>query len=423
MTLPTSPSSPADDAAPVEVAPPSRPRRRPAPPAHPFFRFLFPLLVVVAGVAVVLLWREGAKAVLDTTDGTDVAAVDDHAAPGFLAFATPTPTLLVAHVDEADRLTGVTVLARTSLDEGGNLVVFSPDMLVELSEGGVILGPEYERGGGDALEAALGEYLGFGFTEKEPTIMSEERLATFLALVEPIPYFLTDDLVRADADGVEEVVYGSGFAQFTGLELAEIFGWRNPSERDAGRFTRQLAIWEAWLAQIGEADDLFGATLPFVEGLPPYLRALGTGTASLELAPANAVDFDPDNPFYALAPGNEDWPIEKGREMVPVPIGYAPGVWPTVQLLDGTGDADTRNAFLPAVVAAGAEIVVVGNALAFDVAETSVVYHDILDEDRARALGDSLGVPVRFEEDLDQPAQLTVTVGADSADLLARVRE
>lgn len=398
-------------------------RRRPAPPSHPLFRYGFPVLVIVAAVLVFSLWRDGAKAVLDTTDGESVSAVDDPAEPGFLAFAIPTPTLLVAHTDAADALVGVTVLARTSLDEGGHLVVFSPDMLLDLAGDDVILRQAYASGGGDALELAVGEYMGFGFTEVEPTIMPTERLAAFLAPVEPIPFFLTDDLVRLDADGNEEVVYESGPSRFTGAELAEIYEWRNPSERDDGRFTRQLAIWEAWLVQVGEADDLIAATLPFNDGLPPYLRAFGVGTVDLKFVPAVPVDFGAENPFYTLAPGRENWPVEKGREMVPLPIAYTPGAWPTVQLLDGAGAPANRDEVIPEVVAAGVEIAVIGNALSFEVAQSSVAYHDPVDADRAEALGTALGLPVRFEEDLDQPAELTVTVGLDAPDVFASLSE
>ena len=421
MTAPTSNEParhvPATDE-PPDAAPRRRERRRrPAPPAHPFFRFVFPLFIVAAGIAVFLLWREGAKAVLDTTDGEAVFAVDDPAEPGFLAFATPTPTLLVAHVDAADALIGVTVLARTSLDDGGTLVVYSPDMLLDLSGDDIILDELYATGGAEALELAVGEYMGFGFTEDEPMVMNTERLGAFLEQVEPIPFFLADDLVRVDAAGDVEVVYQSGAGEFTGPELAEIYEWRNPFERDDGRFTRQLAIWEAWLFRIAEADDLIAATLPFNAGLPPYLRAFATGTVDLELVPAVPLAFDPENPFYILAPGSESWPLDKGREMVPLPVAYAPGVWPTVQLLDGTGDATNRTRFLPTVVAAGAEIAVVGNAVSFDVAETYVAYHDVVDAERAVELANALGVEAVFEEDLDQPAELTVTVGLDAADL------
>ncbi|RMH84161.1 MAG: hypothetical protein D6683_02000, partial [Actinomyces sp.] len=63
-----------------------RRRRRPAPPAHPFWRFVFPVLVVAAGVGAALLWRAGTKAVLDSTDGRLIDVVTDPAAPGYEVF-------------------------------------------------------------------------------------------------------------------------------------------------------------------------------------------------------------------------------------------------------------------------------------------------------------------------------------------------
>jgi len=397
--------------------------RRPAPQANAFFRFGFPVLVAGAALIVFFLWKDGAKAVLDTTDGEQIDVVDDPAEPGFLAFATPTPTLTVAHVDADDVLVGVTVLARTSLDDGGSLVVFSPDMLISTDSGDAVLHDLYAEAGVDGIEAVIAEFMQFGFTD-DPMVMEPERLALFFKPLNTIPFFLTDDLVTIDADGAEEVVYESGFAQFGYEDLAEIYEWRNPTERDDGRFTRQLAIWEAWLAAIGEIDDeaeLYAATLPFDEGLPPYLRALATGAADLELVPAVPVDYDVERPFYTLANGQASWPIDKGREMVPLPASFAAGAWPTVQLLDGTGNAQNRGDFLPVVVAAGAEITVVGNALSFDIAETQVAYHDAVDEEAATDLAAVLGVAVRFEEDLDQPAEVTVTVGVDFADVMARL--
>lgn len=393
-------------------------RRRPAPSAHPVVGWGFPLLLVVAGVFVFVLWREGAKAVLDTTDGTDVVAVTDPTEPGFLAFAEPTPTLLVAHTDADDQLIGVTVLARTSLDAGGSLVVFSADMLLDLEgDADPVLHELYAVEGAEGLERVIGEWLGFGFTDPQPTTMEPERLLAFLELVEPLPLFLADPLVRVGDDGGVETVYPSGTGSFSAAEAVEIYGWRNPSESDYGMTTRQLAIWESWLVRIGEADDLIATTLPFNEGPPPYLRALGTGTAVLDTVPAVPVPFDPERPLYVLPEGQQAWPRSKGREMVPLPVAWAPGVWPTVQLLDGTGEATNRSRFVPVVAEAGAEITVIGNATAFGVAETYVAYHLEDDAAAAEALGAALGVPVRFEEDLDQPAQLTVTVGLDSADL------
>ena len=395
---------------PTEVRPRWR-RRRPAPRAHPFFRFVFPLLVVVAGVAVLLLWSEGTKAVLDTTDGAAVPFVTDPAEPGFIAFATPTPTILVAHTDDTDELLGVTILARTALDAGGSLAIFSADLLLDLEED-VILGRNYAEEGIDGLERVIGELMGFGFTE-EPMVMDPTRLALFLTLVEPIPFRLVDDLVEGNGEGGVTTVHEARSGDFDGAALASIYGWRNPSERDAGRFTRQLAIWDAWLARIGEADDLLAATLPFDEGLPPFLRSLGAGTLDAGLAPMSPLGFDPDSPIYTLTTDNFDWPETRAMEMVPLPVAHTPGARPTVQLLDGTGDPTNRELMLPIMVAAGAEISVIGNAPSFGVEETIVAYHDPKHEVAATELADAIDAPVVFDKDPNQPADLTVTIGTD----------
>ena len=106
-----------------------RRRRRPAPKASPFWRFLFPLLVVAAGVAVFVLWREGTKSVLDSIDGREVELVVDPAEPGYEAFVDPTPTLMVVHTEQG-ALVGVTVLAQTALEAGGSGVLLAADLLV-----------------------------------------------------------------------------------------------------------------------------------------------------------------------------------------------------------------------------------------------------------------------------------------------------
>ena len=395
--------------------PPRRRRRRPAPNANLFFRFIFPLLVVAAAVVVLLLWREGTKAVLDTTDGREVPLVTDPAEPGFLAFATPTPTMLIAHVDDGDSLVGLTVLARTALDEGATLVILSADMLVGSGEEAVVLGPLYGAEGVVGLERVMGEFFGFGFTD-DSMVMDPEALRAWLRLVEPIPFRLDDDLVDVVADGTTSVVIGAGGRAFDAETLAAVYGWRNPTEVDAARFTRQEAVWNAWLAQIAAADDPLAATLPFEDGLPAYLRALGTGDADVSLAPMAPFGFDPERPVYALAEADQDWPAEKALKMVPLPIAHRLGERPRVQVLDGTGDAANRDRMLPVLVGAGAEISVIGNASAFDVTETTVAYHQVRLEAVAVAFAAAIDAPVVFDDDPNQPVDLTVTIGTDVSD-------
>lgn len=389
-----------------------RRRRRPAPAANAFFRFVFPLLIVAAGLAVFFLWRDGTKAVLDTTDGEDVPVVTDPSEPGFLAFATPTPTLLIAHTDNDDTLVGVSVLARTALDEGGSLSILSADLLLDI-EDDVILDVAYREGGIDGLERAVAEWMDMGFTD-EPMVMSTERLSGFFDLIEPIPFVLVDDLVAADGEGGVEVVIAAGARDFESDELAAVYGWRNPGEPDATRFNRQLAVWQAWLDEIRLAEDPIAATLFFTEGLPPHLRAMGTGTADLEIAPMAPFWIDPDQPLYALQETDLEWPVQRRDETVPLPVGREPGALPTVQLLDGTGDAANRDAALERVVAAGGEVFIIGNAREFGVATTTVAYHLAENEPVAVAFAEAMGVAAEFVENPNEVVDLTVTIGFDA---------
>ena len=390
-----------------------RPRRRPAPPANPFFRFVFPALVVLAGVAVFLLWREGTKAVLDTTDGEDIPVVTDPDAPGFLVFAEPTPTLLIAHTSDDDVLTGVSVLARTALDEGGSLSILSADLLVTGIETDTVLNAAYDEGGIEQLEAVIGEWMGMGFTEPS-MVMSTERLIAFFELIDPIPFVLFDDLVAANGEGGVDVVIESGGRDFDAEELAAVYGWRNPGEPDATRFNRQLAVWETWLAQVRAAENPIDATLFFDEGLPPHLRAMGTGTADLEIAPMAPFWIDPEQPIYALQDEDLAWPESRRIETVPLPVGHKPGELPTVQVLDGTGEAANRNDALPRVVAAGGEVFIIGNAREFGVETTTVAYHIVENEAVAAEFAERMGVPVRFDENPNEVVDLTVTIGLDA---------
>ena len=168
-----------------------RRRRRPAPKANWFWRFLFPLVVVGLGYATFELWREGTMAVLDSTDGTLIEVVSDPNAPGFEAFVSSTPTMIVLHTDDTDRLVGVTVLARTLLDNGGQGVLLSADLAAD-GLGGATLADRYAAEGASAVERDVGTLFGFGFSET--LTLATADFGPLLALVEPLQFALLDDL-------------------------------------------------------------------------------------------------------------------------------------------------------------------------------------------------------------------------------------
>ncbi len=96
-------------------------------------------------------------------------------------------------------------------------------------------------------------------------------------------------------------------------------------------------------------------------------------------------------------------------ELVPFPIAAQPGDRVRVRLLDGAGDAKHVQLAAPLVVPADAEIVVVGNADAFDYRETEIRYHNPLAKVQARALQEALGTG-RLVDDPRQTDTFDVTI-------------
>ncbi len=259
---------------------------------------------------------------------------------------------------------------------------------------------------------SMGIYIGvlFGFGFLEALEIDTIDFGRLLELAEPIAFNLLDDLISTDADGTE-VWLERGGTPLEGEVAAEVYRWRNPGEVDANRNERQADLWEGWLASIALADDLVAATLPFDSGLSPYLRALAIGESDIQLLPAVPSDAGSE-PTYVLDENATAWLAETADRMVPLPIP-APGVdVATVRLLDGVGDRSIADE-ARAVVARLSELIVVGNAAEFGLPTTTVSYHDEADAPLAEALAAQLNAEVASDLRLDEPVDLTVTIGAD----------
>jgi hypothetical protein len=103
-----------------------------------------------------------------------------------------------------------------------------------------------------------------------------------------------------------------------------------------------------------------------------------------------------------------------GAELVPFPTAGRPGGRVRVRLLDGTGDPDHVQRVAPLLVPENAEIVVVGNAGAFDHRETEIRYHARPAKTAAERFAEALGAG----EVIDDPRQtdafdVTIVLGTD----------
>ena len=398
-----------DDVRLDEYEEPSGPtRRRPAPKANPFFRFVFPVLILVLGVAVLLLWRAGTKAVLDSTDGTVVEIVTDPTQPGYEVFVDPTPTLLLAHLDEGE-LVGITVFAATLLDNGGQAVLIGADVASDGADGPTFA-QRWRSGGMDAVETDVGTLFGFGFIETDA--IETPELAQLLSLSEPLPFNLLDPLVEVGADGGASTFLRAGGQELSGDDAAELYRWRNPGEFEANRTERQLDLWESWLLMVAAADDPMSVTLPHDFGLSPYLRAFATGQADLQIMPAAPGGGAADASVYSLSEAGRAWLADISDRMVPLRISPIGSSIPTLRLLDGTGDTAIRDAALEAL-ADLSEVRVFGNATEFGVGGTVVTHHRPEGAEAAAAIATELGAEVVFSDEPDQPVDLTVVIGTD----------
>ena len=391
--------------------------RQPAPKAHVGWRFVFPAVVVAAALAVVLLAREGGRAVLNeqyvSIEETIVLQPDE---PGYLELVGVTPTLLSLHLDGAE-LAGVAFLARTGIDAGGGVVLLPADLIAE-AEQGETLAQTYAAGGADAVEQVAERLFGIGFDDviNLPTA----RLAQAMAPAEPLPYLLVDELRGVGADGASRVLYEAGRLELSAADAAAIYGLRNAGEADVNRLQRQKALWESWIAVVGRADDPV-AVSPQSAPLSEFLPALAGATAVVEVPPLQSVAVDTGSPSrYTLGSQGQAWLRDEVLELVPRPRQPESFLRPRVQLLDATGDPEARDAMVDEILAAGGVVTVIGNAAEFGAPTTTFAYHrpELVQDPITNSIAIRLGVDmalIELGEGTPEVVDITVTVGHDLA--------
>jgi len=383
-------------------------KRVAAPKAHWFWRFVFPLALPGLGIWAYLLNVQGARAVLDTNTGTAIELISDPEAAGFQAFAEPTVTMLVLHVDD-EALVGISVLAETIPDEGGQVVLVSVDVLSDGS-GSSTLAETFASDGAQAVADAVSNLFGFGFLDVVE--LPASSLGELFEPVSPLLIRLADDLEVVDAVGDRDVWLSSGPARLDGVDLARLYGFVNPGEAGVNRTIRQQAIWQSWLAGIGAADDLSDTVLGFYAGVPRVVSDLGTGQSAVDVLPVAPVDETADVLIYELNKQGIDWVAEMARRMVALPVAPAGETWASVRLLNGTTDSAMLDVAIESL-SWRTEIVVVGNVEIFGVSETQVAYHRQGSADAAEQLAEELNAVLVADLRTDQPVDMTVTIGSD----------
>ena len=366
------------------------------------WRWGWPLALLGLAAAVPLLVWLGWSAISSSSDGTDVSAPVDPAAPGYEAFVDPTPTLLLIHAN-GDRLDAVTLLVLTDPGVEGAMLFIAPE--TSTSDG--LLSDRWAQSGSTGVADSVAEL--FGIRPSEMQVVGDDGWAALVAAVEPVALLSPIPLVGSGG----ETLYEAGLVTLAADEVGPYLAGRSPGELPQVGLSHHFSFWAAWLEQVGESaapDVIPGET---DRGMGRFVRSLAEGRNLFTTTGGNVTDsgeviLDLDHNAYLV------------NEVIPFPLLASGDSMPRVRLLNGIGDPGLTKTAARELSRAGAQITRIGNAAEFGWETTKVAYHDTGFAPHAEAYRDALGTGMVVAEELpDLSIDITVTFGADFSHLIS----
>jgi len=407
------PGDPLTDGPPGVAVParPARPRRRPPADVRRRRHVLLAGMGALTAAGAALAFG-GLAMVRNSTVGRyeQAAAPTD---PGYQAYVVTTPTMAVLHLSPDGDLVGAYLLALEPEDDGGAVIVVPPSTIVTGDAASrATLADVYRTDGAGAAGAALAEVVTVAVSEHVE--VDDAQWSRLVAPVEPV----TATLERPVGE------WSAGDVQLDAASVGRFLAARDGGETDLDRTERQQQFWAAWLSRVSNGGD--DAVPGEVEsGIGRFVRGIAGGRNDVSVLPVardgsgEAADarFRTDGQRVA----------ELVADAVPFPRSPSPGARIRVRLLNGTDDQALTTRAVASLVAAGAEVVIAGNASSFDVAETTFAWSRPETEALAGWLQAKLGGKIeQVPEGEDAPApsddeiDVTVILGDDAGDLIGR---
>jgi hypothetical protein len=405
---------PAGDSTPAPVGRSARAqRRRRARRKQRVFLAVFGMCTALLVLAVPVLGWIGFHTVYESRSGKVVHPNLDPNAPGYEAQVEPTPVELVAQMDDELHLLSLTVLTLHAADHGG-AVLFIPVATATTGAGGTgaTLAAIYAAGGLDALRTATGSLLGTSIDDI--VAVGPDRWSQLLAPVSPLSFDNPDD-VNVPATATRPAArFNAGPIQLDAADVPGYLAARAAGESDLARLARQQELWQAWLQAVAHSTDPAVVPGEVSTGIGRFIRGIADGDHRIDTLPAQPTAGDgPDETFTPDLDAIKALVVQ----LVPFPTSAEPGARVRVRLLDGARVGDARQAAIGTLVAAGAEIDVIGNAETFDNATTTITYYDPLTKSRAEALRSALGLGrVVFARADSDTLDVSVSLGRDWLD-------
>jgi hypothetical protein len=371
-------------------------------------------VLFVAGL-VVLAWN-GYRTSLEIRGGNELSQVTDPTKPGYEAQVRPTPTHLLVTTDDAGRVVDAALIVEGAGRRGGAVVLIPGVTVVQGEAEAQSLAKMAETQGMTAMVDAIQRVLGIGVTDA--VVLDPAGIAALFEPSGPLLIDNADSLVRTTGEAQKEIVFPAGPLTLEPGRVAEYLAFVNEGESEVNRTVRAQVVWEAWMAQLAATPVTRPETvLDAVDGdtqvdLGTIIDELAAGTVSFQQLPLERVPVPGTNGFAVYRPDDAEVAALISR-LVPFPASAFPGQRPRVVVLNGTSDTDAALRAAPPIVAAGGQIVVIGNATSFGLESTRVEYHAPRQADAARRIAEALGVPAAVAGEQTEARDVTVTLGAD----------
>jgi len=369
-----------------------------------WWNWLLPLIVTGLGLAALLLVRDATDAILESSDGDFTEVILDPLAPGFESYVTSTPTHLLGIKGENSELVSLALLSLFIDDKGGTVVVFPVDLLIAENAS---IREIYSTTSEPEFISELGRYLNMGFNAT--SFITAESLEDFFEVAVPLAVSLNDPLIELD-DGEPRIVYESGQLALSPSEVYSYLAWESDDESSYNRWLRHKNFWESWLGSLtGDETETLNN-----EWREKELNRMFQGLSAGNLIIQNLTLIEVEGPNRYLRV-EEEFLSAMLLETVPFPIAPYEGGRAKIKLLDGIGGVDMVNTFVPQLVAAGAEIKLIGNAEQFGVRESVITYHDEAYLNLAESFSTAIGSSsIEFEPLSESAVDVTVLIGGNS---------
>jgi hypothetical protein len=370
-----------------------------------WWRFGFPAVLLLLFAAVPVLVYAGAQVVLKTNDGRLVPGTADPNQPGWQATVPPTPTMVLATVNDKGGLSSVALLALTS-DKAGSVVLIPADTQVSVDGAPQTLVEAYAAGGQGRLKTAIESLTGTGI---DSLVLANG--GNWRELVSPVGSLTFQNPDNVIVNGV--MLFPEGQVTVPPDKVGDFVESRNWAEDDTNRLLRQETLWRAWLTKIAAAPGSSGVPGEVDSGIGKFLKTMAHEQVEYDVLPVQVHALTTAYAGVYLPLTGQVRALV--GQVIPFPTSAVPGDRPRIRVFDGTGRLGHGLAAAHNLTLAGAQIDMIGNASSFRIAHTQLVVASEAQRAAAEKLRDALGVgTVIVDGGADDSVDVTVVLGADA---------